>query len=117
MLRISRLPAAAGEAGAAGAAAAAARRWRCAGARAHGHDDVIARHARRVGLELLEVEHDARAAVGFGREHGIDAVRGHVDAARGQRQRGARQVQEMRAGLSMVKLIGSGAGPLRCRVS
>ena len=56
-------------------------------------DDVVAGHARRVRQQAIEVEHEARAARGFRGEHGIDATRANVDAARRQRERRVREIQ------------------------
>ena len=75
------------------------------------HDHVVARDARLVGQQAVEVQHQARAAGGFRGEDRVHAACAHVDAARRQRQRRcSRRSSEMRAGLSMVNASGSAGG-------
>ena len=45
------------------------------------------------GIKRVDIDDQARAAVGFGREHRVDAAGAHVDAARGEAERGIRQVE------------------------
>ena len=66
---------------------------RIAGLAAQGHDDGVAVDLGRVGHQGVDVDDQARAAVGFGREHGVDAAGAHVDAPRCERERGVRQVE------------------------
>ena len=60
------------------AAAAAAGRSRSA---TQQDDDVVTRDAHLIGHQAVEVEHQARAAGGFGGEDRIHSTGAHVDAA------------------------------------
>ena len=64
-----------------------------AGLLAQGDDDVVAIHLRGVRQQGVDIDDQARAAIGFGGQHRVDAAGAHVDAARGQRQRGVGQVE------------------------
>jgi hypothetical protein len=57
------------------------------------HDDIVARHARLVRHEPIEVQHEARAAVGLRGEDRIEARGADVDAAGRQRELRVRQIQ------------------------
>ena len=51
------------------------------------------------GIERIHVDDQARAAVRFGCEHGIDAAGAHVDAPRCERERGVGQIERDARGL------------------
>jgi hypothetical protein len=84
---------------------------------AQGDDNVIAVHLGGVRHQAVHVDDHAGASVGFGRQHRVDAAGTDVDAPRRERQVVFGRSNAMRAGLSMVNGIGSGAGPLRCNLS
>jgi len=64
------------------------------------HDDhVVAADMRLVGDLLIEIEYHTRAAIGFGRDHGVHAVGADIDAARGQRDARVGQVERDTRGL------------------
>ena len=76
-----------------------ARRGRSRGARAgrrgpgplaERHVNVVAFGSRRIGLQLVEVEHDPRAPGGFGGDDRVDTGRLDVDAARFEPERSSR---------------------------
>ncbi len=60
---------------------------------AQGDDDVVAVDLGGVGHQAVDIHDQARAAVGLGRDHGVDAAGTHVEAARRQRQGRIRQVE------------------------
>ena len=64
-----------------------------AGGRAEHHDDVVALDAGVVGHHLVKVQHQARAVLGLGGQDRVQTRGVHVDAPRGQRKGGVRQVQ------------------------
>ena len=64
-----------------------------AGLLAQCHDDVVAVHLGGVGHQVVDIHDQAGAAIGLGRDHGVDTAGSYVDAARRKRQSRIRQVE------------------------
>ena len=75
------------------------RRGRGHRAAAHGYKDRVALSTNVIGLHAVEVEDEPRAARGLGGDDRVDTARLDVDAARFERERGARQVDGQPRGI------------------
>jgi hypothetical protein len=76
------------------------------------HDDLVALDAGLVRQHVVKVQHQARAAIGFGGQHAVETAVAHVDAALGQSEPGVRQIEGNARGV-----VDGERQRLRCRAA